>query len=36
MIKDINFSIIAYCIMHNHLHLLLEISDDNIEILMND
>lgn len=34
IMTDIDFSIIAYCIMDNHLHLLLEINDDNLEILM--
>lgn len=32
--EDMELSIIAYCIMDNHVHLLLKTSDDNLEILM--
>lgn len=31
---EIDFSIIAYCIMDNHLHLLIKSSDDNLALIM--
>lgn len=32
--KEIDFSIIAYCIMDNHLHLLLKADDDVLAVIM--
>lgn len=34
IITDIDYSIIAYCIMDNHLHLLMKVDYDKLEILM--
>lgn len=31
---EINFSIIAYCVMNNHLHLLAKISDEDLAMVM--
>lgn len=32
--KEITFSIIAYCVMDNHLHLLAKINDEDLKIIM--
>lgn len=32
--EEIKFSIISYCIMDNHVHLLIHASDDNLAIVM--
>ena len=32
--EDIEFDVIAYCIMDNHLHLLIKAEEDKLETLM--
>ncbi|WP_145085749.1 transposase [Sedimentibacter saalensis] len=32
IMKDIDYSIITYCIMDNHLHLLMKVYYDKLEI----
>ena len=32
--EEVEFTLISYCIMDNHLHLLVKVKDDNLEIFM--
>lgn len=32
--QEFDFSIIVYCVMNNHLHLLARINDDDLKVIM--